>query len=185
MDERSEKILDEFEDVSKNDHTRGGLTIDVQLKKDTKPIQQKEKLVQIHFQISVRHELEVLIEKGHLEKADETRELIRLTALHNYKKDKSVKTAPDSGKLNEPCKKREAAMTNLEELNSKISAEMTKSKGKNMDVKDRSGLRLWASQIIQKSLETLCFFYNWGRPLPFQQKLPRTIGHPNRLPGSH
>ena len=58
VDERSTKIFDEFEDLFKNNHTIEGLTIDIQLNEDDKPIQQKEKSVPIHFQNSVRHELE-------------------------------------------------------------------------------------------------------------------------------
>ena len=74
LDERSTKILDDFEDLFKNNQTIEGLTIDIQLKEDVKPIQQKGRPVPIHFQNSVRHELEKLIEKRHLEKADGTTE---------------------------------------------------------------------------------------------------------------
>ena len=49
-------------------------TIDIQLKKDAKPIQQKGRPVPIHVQKSVREELEKLIKSGHLEKADEITE---------------------------------------------------------------------------------------------------------------
>ena len=52
MDERSEKILIEFEDLFKNNHTIEGLKIDIQLKKDTKPIQQKGRPVPIHLRIA-------------------------------------------------------------------------------------------------------------------------------------
>ena len=38
------------------------------MKKDVKPIQQKARPVPIHFQNTVRKELEKLIERGHLEK---------------------------------------------------------------------------------------------------------------------
>ena len=58
----------------KNNHTIKDLTIDIQLKKDTKPIQQKGRPVPIHFQKIVKNVLEKLIEKGHLEKADKATE---------------------------------------------------------------------------------------------------------------
>ena len=45
------------------------------------------------------------------------------------KKDKSVKRALDARKFNEACVKRKTAMPNLEELISKISAEITKNNG--------------------------------------------------------
>ena len=73
-DGRRQKIMNEYEDLFKNNHTIKDLTIDIQLKKDTKPIQQKGRPVPIHFQKTVKHELQKLIEKGHLEKADKTTE---------------------------------------------------------------------------------------------------------------
>ena len=44
----------------------------MEFKKDIKPIQRKARLVPIQFQGIVPRELEKLIEKGHMEKADET-----------------------------------------------------------------------------------------------------------------
>ena len=73
-EERKNKIIDEHEDLFKSNHTIKDLTIDIQLKKDVKPIQQKGRPVHIHFQKNVREELEKLIGKGHLEKADKTTE---------------------------------------------------------------------------------------------------------------
>ena len=63
-DEKSTKILNEFEDRFKNYLTIEGLTIDIQLKKDTKPIQQKGRPVPIRFQNSVRHELRNYLKRG-------------------------------------------------------------------------------------------------------------------------
>ena len=40
-DKRRKKIMSEHEDLFKNNHTIKDLTIDIQLKKDAKPIQQK------------------------------------------------------------------------------------------------------------------------------------------------
>ena len=72
--EKGEKIFKEFDNLFKNNHTIKNLTIDIQLKKDAKPVQQKGRPVPIHFQKIVKEELEKLIEKGHLEKADKTTE---------------------------------------------------------------------------------------------------------------
>ena len=44
------KIIYEHEDLFKNNLTIKDLTIDIQLKKDVKPIQQKRRPVPIHFQ---------------------------------------------------------------------------------------------------------------------------------------
>ena len=73
-DGRRQKIISEYEDLFKNNHTIKDLTIDIQLKKDNKQIQQKGRPVPVHFQKTVKHELEKLIEKGHIEKADKTTE---------------------------------------------------------------------------------------------------------------
>ena len=129
-EDRRKKIISEHEDLFKNNHTIKDLTIDIQLKKDVKPIQQKGRPVPIHFQKSVRDELEKLIKSGHIEKADETTENCFISpAVITIKKDKSVKIALDSRKLNEACVKRKAAMPNMEELFSKISAKITNGEG--------------------------------------------------------
>ena len=127
---RRKKIVDEHEDLFKNNHTIKDLTIDIQLKKDVKPIQQKGRPVAIHFQEFVREELEKLIGKGHLEKADNTTENCFISPdVITIKKDKSVKLALDSRKVNEACMKRKVAMQNMEELISKSSAKITKGEG--------------------------------------------------------
>ena len=91
-DERRQKIVDEYEDLFKNNHTIKDLTIDLQLEKDTKPIQQKGRPVPIHFQQTVKKELEKLIESGHLEKADKTTENCFVSpAVITIKKDKPEK----------------------------------------------------------------------------------------------
>ena len=129
-DDRRKKIISEHEDLFKNNHTIKDLTIDIQLKKDVKPIQQKGRPVPIRFQKNVRDELEKLIKSGHIEKADETTENCFFSpAVITIKKDKSVKIALDSRKLNEACIKRKAAMPNMEELISKISAEISNGEG--------------------------------------------------------
>ena len=129
-EDRRKKITNEHEGLFKNNHTIKDLTIDIQLKKDVKPIQQKGRPVPIHFQKSVRDELEKLIKSGHIEKADETTENCFISpAVITIKKDKSVKIALDSRKLNEACVKRKAAMPNMEELMSKISAKITNGEG--------------------------------------------------------
>ena len=69
---RGERIFEDFEKLFKSNHTIKDLTIEIQLKKDAKPIQQKGRPVPIHFQRIVKNELNKLIEKGHLKKADKT-----------------------------------------------------------------------------------------------------------------
>ena len=91
------------------------------LKTDTKPIQQKRRPVPIHFRSTLRCELAKLIEKGHLEEADETTHNCSVSpAVITIKKDKSIEIALDSRKLIETFGKRKATMTNME-----ISLELT------------------------------------------------------------
>ena len=113
--EKGEKIFEEFENFFKNNHTIKNLTIDIQLQKDAKPVQQKRRPVPILFQKIVEKELEKLIKRGHLEKADKTTENCFVSpAVITIKKDKSVKIALDSRKLDESCIKK-ATMPNMEE----------------------------------------------------------------------
>ena len=100
------------------------------MKKVAKPIQQKGRPVPIHFQRIVKNELDKPFEKGRLEKADKTTENCFVSpAVIKIKKDKSVKIALDSRKLNESCIKRKTTMPNMKELISQISAEITQSDG--------------------------------------------------------
>ena len=129
-DERRERNTHEYEDLFKNNHTIKHLTIDTQLKKDIKPIQQKGRPVSIHFPKIVREKIEKLIEKRHHEKAGKTTENCFMSpAVITIKKDKSVKIALDSRKLNKACVKRKAATPNKEELISKNSAEIIENDG--------------------------------------------------------
>ena len=75
-DERRQTIVDEYNDLFKSNHTIKALTIDLQLKKVTKPIQQKGRPVPIHFQKTVKKELEKLIESGHLKKQIKPRKTV-------------------------------------------------------------------------------------------------------------
>ena len=123
---KGEKIFEEFENLFKKNHTIKDLTIDIHLKKDTKPIQQKGRPVPIHFQKIVKNELGKVVEKEHLEKAEQTTEKSFVSpAVITIRKDKSVKIALDSRKLSESCIKRKATMPNIEELISKKSAKIT------------------------------------------------------------
>ena len=136
-DGRRQKIINEYEDLFKNNHKIKDLTIDIQLNKNTKPIQQNGRPVPKHFQKPAKHEMEKLIEKRHLEKADKSTENCFISpAIITIRKDKSVKIALDSRNLNEACVERKAAMPNMEELISKTSSEITK-----------NNVEIWMSKI--------------------------------------
>ena len=127
---RREKFINECEDLFKNNHTIKDLTIDIHLKQDWKPLQQKGRSVPIIFQKTVKQEVEKLIQTGHLEKDyKKTENCFFSPTVITIKKDKSVQIALNSRKLNEARVKTKAAMPNMEELISKISTEITKSDG--------------------------------------------------------
>ena len=127
---RGEKLFEEFENFYRKNHTIKDLTIDNQLNKHAKSIQHKGRPVPIHFQKIVNNELEKLIEKGHVEKADKTTEdcFVPLAVI-TIKKDESVKYALDSRKVNKSCIKRKTTMTNMKQLTSKKPEKITKSNG--------------------------------------------------------
>ena len=183
-------ILSEFEDLFKNNHTLKDLTIDIQLEKDAKPIQQKGRPVPIYLQNSVQCELEKRIEKGHLEKADQTTENCFVSpAVITIEKNSLVKIALDSRKLkNVFCVKRKVTMPNMEELISKTSAEITKNNGE-----------IWMSKIdldyaygqarLSKEASRHCVFSKVGGDFTghhrFKKALLRTLRHPHGLPRTH
>ena len=161
--EKGEKIFKEFENLFKNNHTIKNLTIDIQLKKDAKPVQQKGRPVPIHFQKIVKKELEKLIEKGHLEKADKTTENCFVSpAVITIEKDKSVKIALDSRKLNESCIKRKAKMPNMEELISQISAKITQNNGEILMSKIDSDFAYGQAKLSAEASRHCVFFIIGG-----------------------
>ena len=179
-DERRKKVLHDYGDLFKNNHTIKDLTIDIQLKKDVKPIQQKRRPVPIHFQKIVREDLEKLIETGHLEKADNSTENCFISsAVITIEKEKSVKIALNSRKLNDACVKK-TAMPNLEELISKISAEITKSNGDIWMSKNDLDYAYGQAKLSEEAAEH-CIFDHWRRlhrTLPLQERFLQPIRHP-------
>ena len=86
------------------------------MKEDARLIQQKGRPIPIHLQQSVGKEINKLINQGHVEKANNIDENCFVSAaVITVKKDKSVKIALDSRKLNEITIKRKAQMPNMEE----------------------------------------------------------------------
>ena len=111
-----------FKKLFHENHTVEGLEVKIQLKEDARLIQQKGRPIPIHLQQSVEKEINKLLKQGHIEKANNIDENCFVSpAVITVKKDKSVKIALDSRKLNEITIKRKAQMPNMEELISRIS----------------------------------------------------------------
>ena len=112
----------QFRKLFNENHTVNGLEVEIHLKEGAKLIQQKGRLIPIHLQQSVEKEIEKLKKQGHIEKAKDIDENCFVSqAVITIKKDKSVKIALDSRKLNEITVKRKAQMPNMAELISRIS----------------------------------------------------------------
>ena len=111
-----------FKKLFHENKTIKGIEVDIELKPDAKLIQQKGRSIPIHLQPAVGKEIEKLKKNGHIEKATNINENCFVSpAVITVKKDKSVKIALDSRKLNEITVKRKAQMPNMEELISRIS----------------------------------------------------------------
>ena len=90
--------------------------MELQLKKDAKLIQQIGRPIPVHLQQSVEKEIEKLTDQGNIENADNIDENCFVSpAVITVKKDKLVRIALNSRKLNELTVKRNAQMPNMEE----------------------------------------------------------------------
>ena len=84
-------------------------------------------------------------------------------ALIIVRKNKTVKIAPDSRKLNEISVERKAKMPNLEEeLTSRISKKCRRRNRPNLDsIKTQSGLCKWATTVIKTRNGPMHIRNNW------------------------
>ena len=105
-DKKIIKLQNDFKNLFYNSREIKNLSTKVQLKEGAQIIQQKGRPIPIHLQDQVALELKRLIKHGYLERATEITEVCFVSpAVITVKKDKSMKTALDSRKLNEVTKK--------------------------------------------------------------------------------
>ena len=115
------KLKNEFKDLFYNNTEIKDTVVKINLKENANLIQQKGKPIPIYLQDQVAEELKRLTKKGYLERATEINEDCFVSlAVITVNKDKSIKIALDSSKLNEATIKRKAQMHIMEELISKI-----------------------------------------------------------------
>ena len=111
-----------FKKLFHENHTVKESEVKIQLKEDARLIQQEGRPIPIHLQQSVGKVINKLMKQGHIEKANNIDENCFVKkAVVTVKKDKSVKIALDSRKLNEITIRRRAQTPNMEELISRIS----------------------------------------------------------------
>ena len=120
------KLQNDFKDLFYNNKEIKNLSVKINLKTGAQIIQQKGRPIPIHLQDQVEQELKRLIKHGYVEKATEiTKNCFVSPAVITVKKDKLIKIALDSRKLNEITVKRKAQMPNLDELISRISRKIS------------------------------------------------------------
>ena len=120
------KIHNGFKDLFYNNKEIKNLSVKINLKAGAQIIQQKGRPIPIHLQDQVTQELKRLINYGYVERATEiTEDCFVSPAMITVKKDKLVKIALDSRKLDEITVKRKAQKSNMEELTSRISRKIS------------------------------------------------------------
>ena len=148
-----------FKKLFNENHTVNRIEVKIQLKDGAKMIPQKGRPIPIHLQQSVGKEINKLMRQGHIEKANNIDENCFVSpAVITVKKDKSVKIALDSQKLNKITIKRKTQMPNMEELISRISRKIA----------DGPGDEIWTSKLdldyaygqltLSKEARNLCIF---------------------------
>ena len=153
------KLKTKFKKLFNENHTVNGLEAKIQLKENAKLIQQKGRPIPIHLQQSVEKEIEKLIKQGHIEKANNIDENCFVSpAVITVKKDKSVKIALDSRKLNEITVKRKAQMPNMEELISRISRKIADGPADEIWISKFDLDYAYGQLILSKSARNLCIF---------------------------
>ena len=114
------------------------MKVKITLKPGVQPIQQKARPIPVHLQEAVYKEIVKLQKEGHIEKLEKVPENTFISpAVITVKKDKTVKLALDSRKLNDSCIKRRSQMPNMEDLLNRISAKISQDENK----------ELWISKI--------------------------------------
>ena len=152
-----------FKKLFHENKTVKGMEVDIQIKPDAKLIQQKGLPIPIHLQPAVGKKIEKLKKNGRLEGATNINENCSVSpAVITVKKDKRVKIALDSRKLNEITVKRKAQMPNMEKLIQRISRKIA----------DGAINQIWISKFdldytygqlqLSKHAKDLCIFAIYG-----------------------
>ena len=140
-------------------HTVNGLEVKIQLKEDAKLIQQNGRPIPIHLQQSVGKEIEKIIRQGHIEQANNIDENCFVSqAVISVKKDKPIKIALDSRKLNEITVKRKAQMPNVEELITQISRKIADGPADEIWISKFDLDYAYGQLLLSREARNLCIF---------------------------
>ena len=174
----------QFRKLFNENHTVNGLEVEIQLKEGAKSIQQKGRPIPIHLQQSVGKEIEKLKKQGHIEKAKDIGENCFVSpAVITIKKDKSVKIALDSRKLNEITVKRKAQLPNMDELISRISRKIADGPADEIWISKFDLDYAYGQLLLSREARNLCIFaVTGGNLLPFPERDLRVSGHTDHIP---
>ena len=176
-----------FKELFTENHTVNGLEVNIQQREDTKLIQQKRMPIPNHLQQSVGKEIGKLIKQGHTEKANNIDENCFVSpAVITVKKDKSIKIALDSRKVNEITVKRKAQMPNMEELISGISRKIADGPADEKWISNFDLDHAYGQLLLSKKPETYAYSPQPGeiyRLLPVPKRFLRSSGYTNGFPG--
>ena len=126
-----DKIFKRFHALFNTNETIKNTEVKIQLKPGHTPTKQKARPIPLHLQDDVENEIKRLIKTGHLEKIQNVDEDCFVSpVVITVKKDKTVKIALDSRKLNDSCIKMRPHMPNMEELINQISNKITSDRKK-------------------------------------------------------
>ena len=122
-----ETIHTQYKRLFETNHTIKNTQVKIQIKPGCYPIQQKARPILYHLQDEVKHELDRVVKSGHLERLETIEEdCFVYPVVTTLKKDKSVKIAVDSRKLNKHCMKKRPHLPNMDEFSNQISATLSK-----------------------------------------------------------
>ena len=158
---QSEKrqIVEKFPDLFKNNTTIKDAEINIQLKPGHYPIKQKARPIPLHLQEAVGNEIEKLTKSGHLERVKQVDEDCFVSpVVITVKKDKSVKIALDSRKLNDSCIKVRPHMPIMEELLNQISVEITKDRTKKLVISKIDLDYAYGQMMLSEETSRQCVF---------------------------
>ena len=132
MNEPQTKVIElknEFKDLFFNNNEIKDLVVKVNLEEDANINKRKGRPIPIHLQDQVAEEQRRLIRNSYLERAIEiTEDSLVSPAVISVKKDKLIKIALYSRKLNETTIKRKTQMPNMEEVISRTSRKISEGK---------------------------------------------------------
>ena len=158
-DKRIVKLKNEFKYLLYNNTEIKDTVVKINLKENANIIQQKGRPIPILLQDQVAEELKRLIKNGYLERATEINEDCFVSpAVITIKKDKSIKIALDSRKLNEATIRRKAQMPNMEELISRISRKISEEKKGEIHITKLDFDYAYGQLRLDEQTRNLCIF---------------------------